>query len=161
MAAELADASLEHYYVLRLDARLGGGADGRVYRAIVRPGHREAGERHAVKIFRSTAHSPARELDILKRLQPHPHIVPVLGIFDSHEYGPRSAVAFPEMDFDLHVFLARRNRGLAMRLVVSLCGQMLRGMAHMHQQRIVHRDLKPANLLLRVGGAEGDDERMV
>ena len=154
---------LESVYRVRTECRLGDGADGRVYRADLRPGRPDAGARHAVKVWRREAYDPSREIEVLRRLQPHPHILELLGVFDSSEFGPRSAMATPELDMDLHTLLARRPQGLNLSTATSLCRQLLRALAHMHGLRVVHRDLKPANLLLRVGGAEGegDDTQLV
>ena len=125
---------LENMYFLT-DVRLGGGADGRVCRGIVRPGQPGAGSRHAVKIFRDDAYNPDREIEVLRKLQPHPHILELHGLFAS---GRRQAMVTAEMDFDLHVFLSRRQTGLSLPATTSFCGQLLRALAYMHHHRIVH-----------------------
>ena len=107
-----------------------------------------------MKIFRDVAYNPDREIAVLRKLQPHPHILELHGLFASAR---GQAVVTAEMDFDLHVFLSRRQTGLSLPATTSFCGQLLRALAYMHHHRIVHRDLKPANVLLRVGGAEGED----
>lgn len=145
-------------YHIREEERIGGGADGRVCRAVVRKGRPGAGEYHALKVFRAEAYDAQREIEMLRELQPHPHILELKGVFQWST--GRLAFASPELDFDLHRFLSRRPRGLELALARPLARQLALGLQHMHAHRCVHRDLKPHNILLRVGGGTGESSGM-
>ena len=129
-----------------LSVRLGGGADGQVLRGIVRGGP-DAGRWDAIKRFRTSAYDPSRELRILKLVQQHPNVLRLLGVYKD---GDTMAFSSPEMDMDLHVFMARRRGGLAATQAVSFCKQLLLGLQHIHSLRVVHMDVKPGNIFLRV-----------
>ena len=144
-------------YHIREYERLGGGADGRVFRGIVRSGRPGAGECHVLKAFRREAYDVAREIEIWSALQPHPHIMALKGVF---EWRQGVVLAAPEMDFDLHRYLSRRPRGVDLAVARALARQLALGLQHMHAQRFVHRDLKPHNILLRAEGGAGEPSGM-
>lgn len=55
-------------------------------------------------------------------------------------------------DHDLFSLLERMNRPYSPSEIKSLLQQLLRGVAHLHDNWILHRDLKPSNLLLTNDG---------
>ena len=144
-------------YHIREYERLGGGADGRVFRGIVRSGGPGAGEGHALKAFRREACDAAREIETWSALHPHPHILALKGVF---AWRQGVVLAAPEMDFDLHRYLSRRRLGVDLALARALARQVALGLEHMHAHSIVHRDLKPQNILLRAEGGAGEPSGM-
>jgi serine/threonine-protein kinase len=130
-----------------LEAELGQGGMGRVYRA------RRArdGQTVAVKIIiphaaprpRTIARFQ-REMRILGRLD-HPNIVRLLesGEKDGHLYFVMEHVAGCDAGSAV-----QRSGPLAPDRVVRLGCQLLDALAYAHGEGVIHRDIKPANLLL-------------
>ena len=130
----------------RLAESLGGGADGQVLRGVARRGP-DQGVSHAIKKFKKEAYDPSREIEVLERIQAHPNVLRLLGVY---EHGSAKAFSTPLMDMDLATFKMRRRAGLAATQAMSFCQQLLCGLQHIHALRVVHRDVKPENILLRV-----------
>jgi serine/threonine protein kinase len=137
----------------QLEARVGAGGMGQVYRGVREtPGGREV---VAVK-FLSTglAGDPAlvarfeREIKLLAGLE-HPAIVRVLGHGDSDGV-PWFAMTLVEGP-SLRARLAQG--ALSVEEARAVFGRVLAGLGHAHARGIIHRDLKPANLLLAADGA--------
>ena len=128
-----------------LEAAIGRGATGRVYRAV----HRHSGERVALKVLAAERAGTAdgrerfrREVRAVAGLE-HPNVVGV------HDYGTDPA---PWLAMDLASSAVRLVPPVDWRGLRSLLEQALRGLAHVHARGILHRDLKPANLLWRRPG---------
>jgi serine/threonine-protein kinase len=135
----------------RIDAALGRGAMGVVYRAhdpeidrpvaikLVRADLLEGDERAAyVARFRREAQAAARCT--------HPNVVTIYD-FATHAGNP-----FLAMEYVDGVSLARgRGAALEPAEAVFLIGQVLDALTAAHAMGVVHRDIKPANILL-VGG---------
>jgi serine/threonine protein kinase len=134
----------------RIEARLGGGGMGTVYRAV------DAGGRKVALKFLSPAlaTSPevvarfAREIATLTRLK-HPAIVQVLA------HGTDSSLPWFAMELvegsDLRTRIARG--ALPPTETAAVFGRLFAALAHAHDLGVVHRDLKPANVLLAPDGA--------
>ena len=130
-----------------------GGADGDMYRGIVRAGPRKR-QLQALK-YRRPDDDPQREIEALRAVR-HPNIVELLQVFEP--YGERRAtvLAFLEADGDLSGFLRRRaGRDPEERLPDSACHgiavQLLAALEHMHGRSFIHRDVKPSNILVFFG----------
>jgi serine/threonine protein kinase len=134
----------------QLEARLGGGGMGTVYRAAAPDGRAVA-----IKFLSpALAGSPelvarfAREVEVLAGLD-HPAVVRVLA--QGEEEGvPWFAMELVEGE-DLRARL-RRGR-LGREEVLAIFQRLLAALQHAHDRGIVHRDLKPANVLLAPDGA--------
>lgn len=135
----------------RIEALIGGGGMGTVYRALG-PG----GAVVAVKVLaQALGDDPAfvarfaREVETLSRLD-HPAIVRVLG------NGTDGGIPWFAMELvdgpDLKTRLA--GGALAPLEIAAIFGRLFEGLEHAHARAVVHRDLKPANVLLAASGAK-------
>jgi serine/threonine protein kinase len=134
----------------RIEARLGGGGMGTIYRAVD-----QGGRAVALKFLSPTlAANPdiaarfAREITTLSRLE-HAAIVRILA-HGAEEGLPWFAMELVEGS-DLRARLARGP--LPPSETAAIFGRLFAALAYAHRQGVVHRDLKPANLLLAPDGA--------
>ncbi|MDX1999319.1 MAG: serine/threonine-protein kinase, partial [Thermoanaerobaculia bacterium] len=136
---------------IRIDALLGSGGMGEVYRGF----DTKLERRVAVKTIRSAARLDGemrarflREARILSKLE-HPAICQVYDLIES-----------PEADYLIFEFVegqtltARLAQGpLPAAEAVAIAEKIALGLAVAHDERIVHRDLKPDNVMLTPSGA--------
>jgi len=146
------------YRVRRVIAR---GGMGRVYYATQEP----LGRAVALKVVRDDDAGAGEmrsherfllEADILARLQ-HPNIVSIFD-FGTME-GAFAGQSFIAMELLGGETLAQRLHGgkrLPLSQVLSMTGQIARGLRAAHDRGIVHRDLKPSNIIL-VPDADGEE----
>jgi len=89
-----------------------------------------------------------QEIDIIRRVQHHPHII---GLIDIFEEGSRVFFIMPFMEGgDLFHKLSRKprdRRRFTEAEVRRILLQIARGIEYLHGLHICHRDLKPENLL--------------
>jgi len=133
-----------------LQARIGSGGMGAVYRAR----HQPTGSTFAVKVLASRLSEQkdlvsrfAREAQVLQTLT-HPNIVACF------EQGTVATVHYLVMEFiegeTLDVYCAREQ--LSVSQVIDVVRQIAQTLAAAHAQGVVHRDLKPANIMIQEGG---------
>ena len=126
----------------RVDAKIGYGAFGRVYRAT----DMERGETVAIKLFNEGGAESGylRELGLLFS-ESHRRIV------QTHGFGylrGRRYIAYEYVGGgSLRDFLVRHPR-VGPRVALEVIQQIGEGIGFAHRQRVVHRDLKPENILL-------------
>lgn len=129
-----------------IEAELGEGAMGRVYRAR----HVKVGREVAIKVMhRNLARVPAvverfaREALIAARLR-HPNLVSVLDVGTAPDGSPLIVLELAPGEK-----LASLIDGpQPAERVLALIRQLLRGLEHAHAVGLVHRDLKPDNILV-------------
>ncbi len=130
----------------RLDAQLGRGGMGVVYRA-----HDTLLDRDvAVKVLSATALGAEGRARLLREAQAaaqlnHPNIVGV------HDAGEEDSVPFIVMELVEGESLHSR-RPTALDEILSLARQMCAALEHAHAHGIIHRDLKPENVLITLDG---------
>ncbi len=130
----------------RLDAELGRGGMGVVYRA-----HDILLDRDvAVKVLSATALSTESRARLLREAQAaaklnHPHIVSI------HDAGEAEGVPFIVMELVEGESLHDR-RPQALDDILAIARQVCAALEHAHAHGIIHRDLKPENVLLTPDG---------
>ncbi len=132
----------------RIEARVGAGAMGEVFRAK----DLTLGRTVALKILRANVPDGrsrfAREIRALERLA-HPNVV-------GHVAHGDGALPFLAMEWlegeDLRARLGRER--LSVSDVVQLGRELADALAHVHARGTVHRDVKPANVILEVGAVD-------
>jgi renal tumor antigen len=88
-----------------------------------------------------------REIQALKKLSPHSHIVKLLEVLYDEPTG-RLALVFELMDNDLYDSIKGRRHYLPEQKVKNYMYQLLKSIEHMHRHGIFHRDIKPENVLI-------------
>mmetsp|Transcript_10571 Transcript_10571/g.20355 ORF Transcript_10571/g.20355 Transcript_10571/m.20355 type:complete len:397 (-) Transcript_10571:1616-2806(-) len=88
-----------------------------------------------------------REIQALRRLSPHPHVVKLLEILYDEPTG-RLALVFELMDLNLYEWIRGRRHYLPENKVKFYMYQLMKSIDHMHRNGIFHRDIKPENVLL-------------
>ena len=137
----------------RLDAILGRGAMGIVYRAFDPLIERTL----ALKTVRASLGEPEQARELLQRFRTeaqaagrlmHPNIVAV------HEYGELDDLAYIAMEFvdgsPLSAFVGQAPCPLPQ--VLGWMSDLLAALAYAHAHGVIHRDIKPANLLVTRDG---------
>lgn len=88
-----------------------------------------------------------REIQALRRLSPHQHIITLEEVLYDQPTG-RLALVFELMDANLYELIKGRRHYLNANLVRSYMFQLVRALHHMHRKGIFHRDIKPENILI-------------
>ena len=101
----------------------------------------------AIKCMKDHFHSiekvkNLREIQALKRLTPHPHIVRLHEVLYDEPTG-RLALVFELMDCNLYDTINGRKNYIPESKVKQQTYQILKGIEHMHRNGIFHRDIKP------------------
>ncbi|WIA11475.1 hypothetical protein OEZ85_011589 [Tetradesmus obliquus] len=88
-----------------------------------------------------------REIQALRRLSPHPHIIQLLEVLYDQPTG-RLALVFELMDMNIYELIRGRRHYVAEDRVRSYLYQLMKSLDHMHRNGIFHRDIKPENILI-------------
>jgi hypothetical protein len=150
------DLLLQRY---RIDARLGSGGMGTVYKALdrVRSEHAHMDGAVALKIVHAGPDKPASVLDKLRhefycaQALSHPSIVKVYELEGSDD------MAFFTMELldgePLSELMKRSPRGMPRPQAWGIIREIGEGLAHAHSRHVVHAGLKPQNVMvLKDGG---------
>src|SRR5215203_5363447 len=133
-----------------LEARLGRGGSGEVWRAVPRRG----GAPVAVKVLvDGDPERQAREAALLGELD-HPHLVRLVEVVHQPRRGGRARVALVLELLEggsLAALLARRGR-LRPGEVVTAIAPVAAALAHAHGNGVVHGDLSPGNIVFTAEG---------
>ncbi len=134
----------------RIDAPLGAGGMGEVYRARDTKLDRDV----AIKVL--PAHL-AEAPEVLARFEREAKSVAALshpGILAIHDFGREGSTSYAVMELLEGETLRHRLAGgaLPLRKAVDYAGQIAQGLAAAHARGVVHRDLKPENLFVTGDG---------
>jgi renal tumor antigen len=88
-----------------------------------------------------------REIQALRKLAPHPHIVKLLEILYDEPTG-RLALVFELMEMNMYELIKDRKTYLPEKKVKHQMFQLFKAIEHMHRKGIFHRDIKPENILI-------------
>ncbi|MBS1807186.1 MAG: protein kinase [Acidobacteria bacterium] len=145
--SEMIGQTLGHY---RLNALLGAGGMGEVYRALDTRLDREV----AVKVL---THKLALNPEALKRFEREAKAVAALShpnILAIHDFGVDGETSYAVTELlkgeTLRERLTRSN--LSQHEIVEIAVQIAEGLSAAHAQGIIHRDLKPENIFLTTAG---------
>lgn len=110
------------------------------------------GRYHAIKCMKNRFESidqvnNLREIQALRRLSPHEHIISLEEVLYDQPTG-RLALVFELMDANLYELIRGRRHYLNPQLVKMYMWQLMKSLDHMHRKGIFHRDIKPENILI-------------
>lgn len=110
------------------------------------------GKYHAIKCMKNRFENidqvnNLREIQALRRLSPHEHIISLEEVLYDQPTG-RLALVFELMDANLYELIKGRRQYLSATLVKSYMWQLMKSLDHMHKKGIFHRDIKPENILI-------------
>lgn len=100
-----------------------------------------------------------REIQALRRLSPHAHIILLEEVLYDQPTG-RLALVFELMDVNLYEMIRGRRQHLSGLLVRSYMRQLLAALDHMHKKGIFHRDIKPENILIDSSSSAGRELKL-
>ncbi|KAJ1552058.1 hypothetical protein HK405_012844, partial [Cladochytrium tenue] len=141
---------LEDY---RLMCKLGEGT----FSEVLKVKHKRTGRVYAMKRFRKTYSSleeveGLREIQALRRLNPHPNIVDLVELVFEPSFGILG-LNFELMECNLYEFISKKQpqgqSGTPEPRAKVLLIQVCRGLEYMHSKGIFHRDIKPENILIK------------
>lgn len=110
------------------------------------------GKYHAIKCMKNRFESidqvnNLREIQALRRLSPHEHIITLEEVLYDQPTG-RLALVFELMDANLYELIRGRKHYLNGQLIKGYMWQLMKSLDHMHRKGIFHRDIKPENILI-------------
>jgi renal tumor antigen len=82
-----------------------------------------------------------REIQALRRLSPHAHIIKLLEVLYDQPTG-RLALVFELMDMNIYELIRGRRHYVAEDRIRNYMYQLMKAMDHMHRNGIFHRDIK-------------------
>ncbi|KAH6618461.1 kinase-like domain-containing protein [Boeremia exigua] len=133
---------------------LGNGAFGLVDRITSTISHKEYARKRVLRsaIFRGPRKEHMRqlidEIEILKRLQHHHHIVGLIGSYTDPKYIGFLMLPVAEMHLGTYLLKATTSYYTELR---SFFGCLVSALAYLHEHKIRHKDIKPTNILIDYG----------
>ncbi|KAL7751761.1 hypothetical protein RI367_002760 [Sorochytrium milnesiophthora] len=128
---------------------------------VLRMKNRKTGVTMAMKRFKKRFKSLEeveclREIQALKRLNPHPNIVQLEDVllsfnFDSDPGTGTLYLGFELMDCNLYDLISKQSTVITEASVKLWFYQTCKGLEYLHSKGIFHRDIKPENILIRDG----------
>ncbi|KAJ3291687.1 hypothetical protein HK104_005877, partial [Borealophlyctis nickersoniae] len=115
--------------------------------------HKKSGKVFAMKRFRKHFNSHEevenlREIQALRRLNPHPHVVDLEEVIFDPKHGILS-LNFELMDCNLYELVSRKHASITEAKAKAYFHQICKALEYMHGKGIFHRDIKPENILIK------------
>jgi tRNA A-37 threonylcarbamoyl transferase component Bud32 len=145
----------------RIEARLGDGAMGTVYRAR----HIQVGRAFAVKVLRSSFlgnESVRQRFQREARLAGALHHDNIVGMVDIGETS--TGMCYLVMEYapgDTLYDLIMRHAPIPSARFIAIVRQLCDGLAHAHQHGLIHRDFKPENVIVERDQLGGDHLKII
>jgi renal tumor antigen len=89
-----------------------------------------------------------REVQALKRLNPHPHVIELKEVIFEKKTGTMALIC-ELMDMNIYELTKDRKSYLPEQRVKLYMYQLCKAIYHMHKNGIFHRDVKPENILIK------------
>jgi len=143
--------SFENGQIIHKYKVLGKAGEG-TFSEVLKAVHCHTNKRVAIKRMKQKFHSvqqvnALREVQALRRLNPHNHIIALKEIIFDRRAGTLSLVC-ELCEQNLYEMIRGRSRPLSEKVVSYLTFQLLTALDHMHRAGIFHRDIKPENVLV-------------
>jgi serine/threonine protein kinase len=105
---------------------------------------------------RITCREAKNEVDLLLRLQRHPHIVNLVAVFHTVNDVAKLELGFEYCPIDLHTALEWRRRTmqpqLPLEIIFVISSDLVHALEHCHKNKVIHRDVKPGNIIVSSNG---------
>lgn len=133
----------------RVDARLGAGGFGTVFRA------ERGGELYALKALslQEVGEWAEREVVVLARVK-HPNVARLRGFWQWPDHEPRYLIVVMEYVPGRRLDVWTRTENPSARQVLRLLLGVTRALMAVHRAKVVHRDVKEANIIVRDSDGE-------
>uniref|UniRef100_A0A8C6ZB70 mitogen-activated protein kinase n=1 Tax=Nothoprocta perdicaria TaxID=30464 RepID=A0A8C6ZB70_NOTPE len=89
-----------------------------------------------------------REIQALRRLNPHPNILMLHEVIFDKKAGSLSLIC-ELMDMNIYELIRGRKKPLPEKKIISYMYQLCKSLDHIHRNGIFHRDVKPENILIK------------
>ncbi|KAJ3124813.1 hypothetical protein HK098_000853 [Nowakowskiella sp. JEL0407] len=114
--------------------------------------HKKSGKIFAMKRFRKHFQSydeveTLREIQALRRLNPHMNVVDLMDVIYDPKHGILS-LNFELMECNLYELISKKNTTISESKAKMYFWQICKAVEYMHGKGIFHRDIKPENILV-------------
>uniref|UniRef100_A0A8C4P4G5 MOK protein kinase n=1 Tax=Dromaius novaehollandiae TaxID=8790 RepID=A0A8C4P4G5_DRONO len=89
-----------------------------------------------------------REIQALRRLNPHPNILMLHEVVFDKKAGCVSLIC-ELMDMNIYELIRGRRKPLPEKKIINYMYQLCKSLDHIHRNGIFHRDVKPENILIK------------
>ncbi|NWX82934.1 MOK kinase, partial [Nothoprocta pentlandii] len=89
-----------------------------------------------------------REIQALRRLNPHPNILMLHEVIFDKKAGSLSLIC-ELMDMNIYELIRGMKKPLPEKKIISYMYQLCKSLDHIHRNGIFHRDVKPENILIK------------